>query len=107
MQKGEPFYTMQVVEGQVNSETYIELITHNGKWAKYQLQPISGKQHQLRVHLNSLGIAIQNDPFYPVVKHKPEDDFSAPLQLLAQQIEFTDPITQQNMAFSSNFQLTL
>ena len=107
MQKGEPFYTMQVVDGTVNSETAIDLLEHNTVWGKYQLQPITGKQHQLRVHLNSLGIAIKNDPFYPVVQHKREDDFSAPLQLLAKHIRFNDPMTLQEMAFSSHFELTL
>ena len=107
MQKGEPFYTMQVVDGTVNSETAIDLLEHNTVWGKYQLQPITGKQHQLRVHLNSLGIAIKNDPFYPVVQHKREDDFSAPLQLLAKHIRFNDPMTLQEMEFSSHFELTL
>ena len=107
MEKGQPFYTMQVVEGQINSETEIDLIEHDAVWGKYELKPITGKQHQLRVHLNSLGIAIKNDPFYPVVQHKREDDFSAPLQLLAKHIRFNDPITFQDMQFSSNFELTL
>lgn len=107
MEKGQPFYTMQVVEGQINSETEIDLIEHDAIWGKYELKPITGKQHQLRVHLNSLGIAIKNDPFYPVVQHKREDDFSAPLQLLAKHIQFNDPITFQDMQFSSNFELTL
>lgn len=107
MEKGQPFYTMQVVEGQINSETEIDLIEHDAIWGKYQLKPITGKQHQLRVHLNSLGIAIKNDPFYPVVQHKREDDFSAPLQLLAKHIRFNDPATFQDMQFSSNFELTL
>ena len=107
MEKGQPFYTMQVVEGKINSETEIDLIEHDSVWAKYQLKPITGKQHQLRVHLNSLGIAIKNDPFYPVVQHKREDDFSAPLQLLAKHIRFNDPVTFQEMEFSSKFELTL
>ena len=107
MEKGQPFYTMQVVEGKINSETEIDLLEHNSAWAKYQLKPITGKQHQLRVHLNSLGIAIKNDPFYPVVQHKKDEDFSAPLQLLAKHIHFTDPITAQEMEFSSNFELSL
>lgn len=107
MEKGEPFYTMQVVEGKINSETEIHLIEHDSAWAKYELKPITGKQHQLRVHLNSLGIAIKNDPFYPEVQHKREDDFSAPLQLLAKHIRFNDPVTFQEMEFSSRFELTL
>ena len=107
MEKSQPFYTMQVVEGKINSETEIDLIEHDSVWAKYQLKPITGKQHQLRVHLNSLGIAIKNDPFYPVVQHKREDDFSAPLQLLAKHIRFNDPVTFKEMEFSSKFELTL
>lgn len=107
MEKGQPFYTMQVVDGVPNSETDIELLAHNGHLAKYLLKPVTGKQHQLRVHLNQLGIAILNDPFYPQVQHKTEDDFSAPLQLLAKDICFQDPISKAAMAFSSQFDLTL
>ena len=107
MEKGEPFYTMKIVSGQVNSSTEINLLEHNQSWAKYQLKPITGKQHQLRVHLNSLNIPIQNDPFYPEVIHKDAADFSAPLQLLAKEIYFLDPITQQPMYFHSNQELIL
>jgi len=71
------------------------------------LKPSTGKQHQLRVHLNSLKIPIKNDSFYPKVEHKGESDFSNPLQLLAKQIEFTDPVTQQYYCFCSNYDLTL
>lgn len=107
MQKGQPFYTMQVLDAEPNSETEIDLLAHNNQWAKYQLKPQTGKQHQLRVHLNSLGIAIQNDPFYPVVQHKAEDDFAAPLQLLAKHIAFIDPIEQRAFEFESQFELKL
>ena len=107
MEKGEPFYTMKVVDGTINSTTYIDLIEQKGNLAKYLLKPITGKQHQLRVHLSQLGMAILNDPFYPSVQHKADDDFSAPLQLLAKSIEFIDPITELNMHFNSTFELTL
>lgn len=107
MEKGQPFYTMQVVEGEPNSETEVQLLQHNGQWGKYELKPHTGKQHQLRVHLSHLGIPIQNDPFYPQVSHKADDDFSAPLQLLAKHIQFTDPVTQKQMQFSSKLELTL
>lgn len=107
MEKGQPFYIMQVVDGSANSETDIHLLQHDQTWAKYELYPKTGKQHQLRVHLNFLGLAIKNDPFYPMVQHKPEDDFSAPLQLLAKHLSFIDPITGQKMQFNSNFELIL
>ena len=107
MQKGDPFYTMQIVEGVPNSVTDIDIIEHHEYMAKYLLRPVTGKQHQLRVHLNALSLAILNDPFYPVVQHKADNDFSAPLQLLAKSIAFTDPLTGQEMYFESKQELTL
>lgn len=107
MQKGQPFYTMQVCEGTPNSRTDIEILQHNDLCALYQLKPITGKQHQLRVHLNSLNIPIQNDQFYPEVIHKPVNDFSKPLQLLAKEISFVDPVTLNAMHFISKSVLTL
>jgi tRNA pseudouridine32 synthase / 23S rRNA pseudouridine746 synthase len=107
MEKGEPFYTMKVVDGKSNSYTEIDLIEHNQIWAKYLLKPSTGKQHQLRVHLNWLNIPIKNDPFYPRVQHKDAADFSQPLQLLAKKIQFLDPIRQVEYCFCSNYELTL
>ena len=108
LEKGTPFYTMQINPDKTpNTETLIELLQHNHQLAKYLLKPTSGKQHQLRVHLNYLGIPILNDPFYPVVAHKTDDDFNHPLQLLAKEIYFIDPILQQEMNFKSHIELTL
>lgn len=107
MEKGHPFYTMKVTEGVPNSETDMAILEHNHHWAKYELKPITGKQHQLRVHLNSLDLAILHDPFYPTVQHKMDDDFTQPLQLLAKELSFTDPISQRNFNFISNFNLNL
>ncbi len=107
MEKGQPFYTMRVIDGEPNSETIIELLQQHGAWAKYQLKPQTGKQHQLRVHLNHLHIPIQYDPLYPQVQHKAADDFTQPLQLLAKEISFIDPISEQHMRFCSVFELTL
>ena len=103
------FYTKMQInpEKPSNTETHIELLEHTQHKAKYLLKPKTGKQHQLRVHLNYLGIPILHDPFYPTVQHKADDDFSCPLQLLAKQIQFVDPISQQKMHFISNFELTL
>ncbi|WP_343581437.1 pseudouridine synthase, partial [Acinetobacter sp.] len=108
LEKGTPFYTMQINPDKTpNTETLIELLEHNHQLAKYLLKPTTGKQHQLRVHLNYLGIPILNDPFYPVVAHKTDDDFNHPLQLLAKEIYFIDPILQQEMNFKSHIELTL
>ena len=86
-----------------NSETHIECVEQRGPWARYQLSPISGKRHQLRVHMNALGLPIVGDQLYPVVRHGPDDEenFSEPLQLLAKHIGFTDPITCEERTFQS------
>lgn len=49
---------MQEVPGDANSETRISLLRIDGSHALYQLEPVTGKRHQLRVHmLNRPGIA--------------------------------------------------
>ncbi|VEG12487.1 pseudouridine synthase [Moraxella cuniculi] len=109
LERGEPFYTMKVGQGEPNTHTLIEplQISRDGKWCKYQLRPTTGKLHQLRVHMNYLGLAICHDSFYPVVRHRADDDFSKPLQLLAKRLSFVDPITGEMMRFESEFELDL
>ncbi|WP_297792766.1 pseudouridine synthase [Mycobacterium sp.] len=76
--------------GAPNAETLVELSSPDGL---YRLTPRTGRTHQLRVHMASLGIPIEGDPLYPNVIDVAPDDFSTPLRLLAQRIEFTDPRT--------------
>jgi tRNA pseudouridine32 synthase/23S rRNA pseudouridine746 synthase len=101
----EPFFRQREVPGQPNSETHMDLIERNGDLARYALSPVTGKKHQLRVHMNALGLPILNDRMYPPVAHTPDDDYRLPLQLLAKSIAFTDPVTGQARHFQS--QLTL
>ena len=104
---GEPFFRTQEVHGPANSETRVALLHTNGQRALYALEPISGKRHQLRVHMNALGIPIDGDLFYPSVLRGPDapEDFSQPLQLLAQSVRFTDPITGQTRKWASGLRL--
>jgi tRNA pseudouridine32 synthase / 23S rRNA pseudouridine746 synthase len=106
---GEPFFRMQEAPGPANSETRISLLHHEGTIALYQLEPISGKRHQLRVHMMALGLPLVGDLFYPQVLRGPDEpeDFSQPLQLLAQSISFVDPVTSQATAFESQLHLRL
>ncbi|MDH5857641.1 pseudouridine synthase [Lampropedia aestuarii] len=92
---GARFFTMHEVDGAANSETLVQLLELRGAWGLYQLQPISGKKHQLRVHMAALGLPLRNDPFYPEITDPPEGDFSRPLQLLARSLEWIDPISGQ------------
>ncbi|WP_426111743.1 RluA family pseudouridine synthase [Massilia sp. PWRC2] len=105
MVDAEQFFVMREVEGAANSETIIELIERRGAHALYRLQPHTGRKHQLRVHMASLGAPILNDAFYPVALPCKGDDFSAPLQLLARSIAFVDPLSGQQRAFFSQRQL--
>jgi tRNA pseudouridine32 synthase/23S rRNA pseudouridine746 synthase len=100
---GEPFFRMQEVPGDANSETRISLLRTDGSRALYQLEPVSGKRHQLRVHMLALGLPLEGDLFYPEAlrgRDAPED-FSRALQLLAQRIAFTDPVTGAERVFES------
>ncbi|NUT46039.1 MAG: RluA family pseudouridine synthase [Saccharothrix sp.] len=99
--------TAQEVPGPPNAETYVELVEHRDGWGRYRLAPATGRTHQLRLHMASLGVPIRNDDFYPVLREKPLDDFTDPLQLLAKVLEFTDPVTGEHRRFTSTLALDL
>ena len=103
--EGEPFFRQREVQGQPNSETLIEVQEIKGGMALYALSPVTGKKHQLRVHMNALGLPILNDRMYPPVENTPDDDYSRPLQLLAKSIAFTDPVTGEARRFESRRKL--
>lgn len=94
---------LQAVEepGEPNAETLVELA---GK-GLYRLTPRTGRTHQLRVHMAAMGLPILNDPLYPDVTDVAPDDFSRPLQLLAQRLDFDDPITGTRRGFTSGREL--
>lgn len=81
-----------VPDAPVNAETLVELESRDGDLAVYRLTPRTGRTHQLRLHLHGLGAPIVNDPLYPVVRETSVDDFTRPLQLLASELAFTDPV---------------
>ncbi|PKH05547.1 pseudouridine synthase [Moritella sp. Urea-trap-13] len=91
--KGNPTFTMQIAEGEANSHSTIALIAVKGEFGLFKLSPITGKTHQLRLHMDSLGMPLVNDRLYPTLLDRCDDNFEQPLQLLAQQLEFTDPVT--------------
>ncbi|MGW2254097.1 RluA family pseudouridine synthase [Kitasatospora sp. NPDC001660] len=90
------------VDAPPNSESRIDLLDHRDGLARYRLRPLSGRTHQLRLHMSGLGVPILGDPVYPVVLPEPApDDFRRPLQLLAAAVEFTDPLTGRERRFES------
>ncbi len=104
------FMQMHEVSGPANSTTHISLLEQRGGWARYQLVPVSGQRHQLRVHMLALGLPLRFDAIYPVLTPEPALDaldYSQPLQLLAQSIAFEDPATGLHHAFHSPQKLLL
>lgn len=88
-----------------NAHTRVELVDLHGDKGLYRCVPTTGRTHQLRVHLNGLGLSILNDPFYPDMVDQDLADFSRPLQLLAHRLRFIDPITGDQREFTSQRQL--
>lgn len=104
--EGEPFFRMREGEGVSNTETLVDVCEKNGDLWRYALYPVTGKKHQLRVHMAALGAGICNDPFYPEVLNDALDDYDNPLKLLAQSLRFADPLTGQERYFESRIQLS-
>jgi Pseudouridylate synthases, 23S RNA-specific len=103
----EPRFRMQVAEGKANSHSLIRCLQQSTQAALFELNPITGKTHQLRVHMQSLGWPILNDKYYPQLQPLSADDYASPLQLLAKELRFIDPVTQQPRCFTYNSNLLL
>ena len=103
--EGEPFFRMREGTGTHNTETAVDVAERNGELWRYGLYPVTGKKHQLRVHMAALGAGICNDPFYPQVLTGAVDDYANPLKLLAQGLRFVDPISGQERRFESEIVL--
>ncbi len=99
------FFRMHEVPGEPNTCTHMEVIERAGGWARYRLSPVTGKRHQLRVHMAALDLPLWGDAFYPVVNDPPAGDYSRPLQLLARSLEFRDPVTGEQRRFDSRREL--
>lgn len=116
-----------VVEEEMNAVTYVVgvrrkpavdsvLSEDGGGVLVWTLRPGTGRTHQLRVALRSLGLPIIGDPLYadlsdtalttpdgelPRPAFVADEDFSRPMRLIAKTLEFTDPLTGEPRRFSS------
>jgi tRNA pseudouridine32 synthase/23S rRNA pseudouridine746 synthase len=88
-----------------NARTEIELMETRGANGRYRLRPLTGKRHQLRVHMAALGLPIVGDRIYPSLLPQGGDEIGNPLRLLAESIEFRDPVTGGGRSFASRQQL--
>ena len=120
MTKSRSYLLAEVTDGEPNAETRIEQLetfdggtplgasgtAGAGRLARYRLEPHTGKTHQLRVHMASLGLGIVNDAFYPDLLDKAPDDYGKPLQLLARGIRFVDPVSGKPVEYRSGLELS-
>ena len=98
---GQPKFRMRIIEGETNAHSRIHSLETGERSGLFELHPVTGKRHQLRLHMASLGFPLVNDRFYPELQDESADDFSRPLQLLAKQIDFTDPVSGEKRSFVS------
>lgn len=106
LQAGEPFFRMCETDGEPNSETRVDVIERGANAWRYALRPVTGRKHQLRVHMAALGAPIANDCLYPELRHRDPADFSRPLQLLARTLRFLDPLDGTQRKFESQLNLS-
>jgi tRNA pseudouridine32 synthase / 23S rRNA pseudouridine746 synthase len=121
LREGDHFMTVMESSGPINAETHIQLLDHcpQRQWGLYQLKPLTGQRHQLRVHMMSLGLPLMNDRIYPVLQAEWKAEqtvhmseavrhdvlYSHPLQLLAHSLSFKDPVNGQPRQFESQRRL--
>ena len=98
---GTPFFRMQEVAGTSNAFTVITLQDWHGGWGRFELRPESGKTHQLRLHMASLGWPIWGDRLYPQLLPETADDLTQPLALVARRLSFDDPMGGRHRVFES------
>ena len=103
--KGEPWFRMTTIPGDPNASSTIKLQEVDGQRARFDLFPITGKTHQLRIHMSGLGFRILNDRYYPDLQPQQADDFDNPLRLLAKSLRFCDPLSGKKMEFCSEREL--
>ncbi len=103
--ESQPWFRMQEVPGVVNARSRIKLLAFKENRAHFKLYPITGKKHQLRIHMSGLGFRIMNDRYYPQLLPKQADDLENPLQLIARSLKFVDPVSGSEMEFKSERRL--
>ncbi|RSS49956.1 pseudouridine synthase, partial [Streptomyces sp. WAC06614] len=57
----------EVPDAEPNAETLVELLDRTATLGHYRLTPRTGRTHQLRVHMNALGLPLLGDPVYPTL----------------------------------------
>lgn len=80
------------------SRTLYETLSSHGAFARLRLTPLTGRSHQLRVHMASIGHPILGDDFYA---HAEALALRPRLCLHAAQLAFPHPATGEHMTFDA------
>jgi len=106
LERGEPFFRMREKDGPPNSSSRMDVLERGDSLWRYALTPITGRKHQLRVHMAALGAPIANDRLYPALLADADaDDPIRPLRLLARRLAFADPLDGTPREFTSGREL--
>ncbi|QLE84272.1 bifunctional tRNA pseudouridine(32) synthase/23S rRNA pseudouridine(746) synthase RluA [Shewanella sp. Scap07] len=86
-----------------SSTTHYEVISYGQRSTLVKLTPITGRSHQLRVHMMALGHPILGDNFYadPLAKR-----LSPRLQLHAQSLTIKQPYSGETLTFATDVPFT-
>jgi len=107
LEQSEQRFRIHVTEGEANSHSVIRCVQQTDHQALFELHPVTGRTHQLRVHMQTLGWPILNDRYYPELQPLSPDDYARPLQLLSKGFEFIDPVSGEERRFEYDGELTL
>lgn len=107
IERDQQFFRSCETSGPCNARTEIHLLAKGQRLWHYRLIPVTGKKHQLRLHMAALGAPILHDAFYPQVDNALAENYQRPLQLLASHVHFRDPLSGQERQFSSRQHLVL
>lgn len=89
-----PRYRIDEEQGRPSQTRYV-VLNETADYARLALEPITGRSHQLRVHLLSIGHPIQGDTLY-----HPHAQNHARLMLHAESLSFPDPASGITQTFS-------
>jgi len=73
------------------AQTHFKILERRGNYSLVECRPVTGRTHQIRVHLAQAGLPIVGDPLYGRAEK------NLPLALRAVRLAYTDPFTKKRV----------